>query len=143
MTTFYETRHHLTCVVLSHTYNRSTSSGDIYCLFSICCLRMKKSQWKRKIWTWNVKSNVIYESGLLTLCCSHANVHVDHRDLLPAAGREQVLLILVPHIDSRVKIIDNERPGASTHIILKINVMICIYCVLIWTLALCNLCNIY
>jgi hypothetical protein len=53
------------------------------------------------------------------LCCSHANVHVDHRDLLPA-GREQVLLILVPHIDSRVKIIDNERPGASTHIILKI-----------------------
>jgi hypothetical protein len=28
-------------------------------------------------------------------------------------------------------IIDNERPGASTHIILKINVMICIYFVLI------------
>ena len=48
-----------------------------------------------------------------------------------APGREQVLLILVPHIDSRVKIIDNERPGASTHIILKINVMICIYFVLI------------
>ena len=57
----------------------------------------------------------MYESGLLTFCCSHA-----------------VLLILVPHIDSRVKIIDNERPGASTHIILKINViMICIYFVLI------------
>jgi hypothetical protein len=124
----------------------STSGGDIYYLFSICCLRMKykmkKSQWKRKIWTWNVKSHVIYESGLLTLCCSHANVHVDHRDLLPA-GQEQVLLILVPHIDSRVNIIDNERPGASTHIILKFNVMICIYFVLIWTLALCNLCNIY
>ena len=28
-------------------------------------------------------------------------------------------------------IIDNERPGASTHIILIINVMICIYFVLI------------
>ena len=37
MTTFYETRHHLTCVVLSH----STAGGDIYCLFSICCVRMK------------------------------------------------------------------------------------------------------
>ena len=47
------------------------------------------------------------------------------------AGRKQVLLILVPHIDSRVKIIDNERPEPSTHIILKINVMICIYFVLI------------
>ena len=32
-------------------------------------------------------------------------------------------------------IIDNERPGASTHIILKINVMICIYFVLSLTLA--------
>ena len=88
-----------------------------------------------------MKSYVIYESELLTLCCLHANVHVYHKDLLPA-GREQVLLILVPHIDSRVTIIDNERPGASTHIILKINVMICIYFVLIWTLSLCNLCNI-
>jgi hypothetical protein len=37
MTTFYETRHHLTCVVLSH----STAGGGIYCLFSICCVRMK------------------------------------------------------------------------------------------------------
>ena len=42
MTTFYETRHHLTCVVLSH----STAGGDIYCLFSICCIRMKyKNDW--------------------------------------------------------------------------------------------------
>jgi hypothetical protein len=31
------TRHHLICVVLSH----STSGGDICYLFSICCLRMK------------------------------------------------------------------------------------------------------
>ena len=31
------TRHHLTCVVLSH----STSGGDISYLFYICCLRMK------------------------------------------------------------------------------------------------------
>ena len=37
MTTFYEAKHHLTCVVLSH----STAGGDIYCLFPICCLRMK------------------------------------------------------------------------------------------------------
>jgi hypothetical protein len=34
MTTFYEIRHHLTCVVLSHTYTRSTPGGDIYCLFT-------------------------------------------------------------------------------------------------------------
>ena len=43
MTTFYETRHHLTCVVLSH----STAGGDIYCLFSIYCVRMK---WKMIDW---------------------------------------------------------------------------------------------
>ena len=134
---------------------------------------MKKSQWKRKNMNMEcevvcyIRVGTIDSQGLGTSekkkkyyiilysiffffffgrlcidCCSHANVHVDHRDLLPA-GWEQVLLILVPHIDSRVKIIDNERPGASTHIILKINVMICIYFVLIWTLALCNLCNIY
>jgi hypothetical protein len=69
---------------------------------------------------------VVCYIGLLTLCCSHANVHVDHRDLLPA----QVLLILVPHIDSRVKIIDNERPGASTHIILIFSIVLSVFVLL-------------
>ena len=72
---------------------------------------------------------VVCYIGLLTLCCSYANVHVDHRDLLPA-GLEQVLLILVPHIDCRGKIIDNERPGASTHILLIISIVLSVFVLL-------------
>ena len=66
----------------------------------------------------------IFRSFLIFFFIFETSSDCDHRDLL---------LILVPHIDSRVNIIDNERPGASTHIILKINVMsmICIYFVLI------------
>jgi len=48
------------------TYWHSTSGGDIYYLLpphEIKNEKMKKSQWKSKIWTWNVKSYVI---GLLT-----------------------------------------------------------------------------
>jgi hypothetical protein len=41
MTTFYETRHHLTCVVLSHTYTRSTSGGGNKMCIVLLCSREK------------------------------------------------------------------------------------------------------
>jgi hypothetical protein len=37
-----------------------------------------------KTWNMNMQCKVVCYIGLLTLCCSHANVHVNRRDLLPA-----------------------------------------------------------
>jgi hypothetical protein len=51
---------HLTCVVLSHTYTRSTSGGDIYCLF--VCFLFAASAWNKK-WK-NPNENIKYEHGM-------------------------------------------------------------------------------
>jgi hypothetical protein len=91
---------------------------------------MKKSQWKRKIWTWNVKSYVIYDYWLLFACKRPR----ESQGLAPDLSLPIIVTLLSMFID-------NERPGlagASTHIILIINVMICIYFVLIWTLNIDN-----
>ena len=97
-------------------------------IFTVCFL-FAASTWNKK-WK-NPNENVKYEHGMWshmlyrTIDCSNANVHVDHRDFsLP------IILTLLSMI------IDNEKAAASTRIILIINVMICIYFVLIWTLSL-------
>ena len=83
MTTFYETKHHLTGVVLSHS---TSGGGNIYYVFSILLPphEIKNEKIPMKTYNMNMECEVVCYIGLLTLCCLHANVHVDHRDLLPA-----------------------------------------------------------
>ena len=89
------------------------SLSIILTLLSMCGTKIKIFQYRTLIAPGLSLSIIL---TLLSMCGTKIKIFqyrtlIVGLKLLITKGREQV--ILVPHIDSRVKIIDNERPGAS------------------------------